>query len=120
MLFHSLRAPLRTTAPVILRRNIFATAPRVRMPLLGKQNNSLSVRYNQATRIVVRSVASQVSGRPGSQTIGHAATNIKEEVGNSTADLAKTIAGGNYFADSVEAKSQTFVRLNPAAIVLIY
>ena len=120
MLFNSLRAPLRTTAPVILRRNIFATAPRVRMPLLGKQNTSLSIRYPQATRIVVRSVASQVSGRPGSQTIGHAAQNIKEEVGNSTADLAKTIAGGNYFADAVEPKSQTFVRFNSVAALPIY
>ena len=41
-----------------------------------------------------REVASSVSGRPASQTIEHAVTNVKEEVGNSAADLAKSIAGG--------------------------
>jgi len=50
---------------------------------------------------LVRTVASSVSGRPGSQTLGHAAQNIKEEVGNSAADAAKTIAGGNLTADYI-------------------
>lgn len=107
MFFNSLRAPLRITVPVLLRRNISSAAPRIHASLLGKQN--ISLHNPKATQIIVRSVASQVSGRPGSQTIGQAATNIKEEVGNSTADLAKTIAGGNYFADAVQPNSQTFV-----------
>ncbi|KAJ2923222.1 hypothetical protein H1R20_g6399, partial [Candolleomyces eurysporus] len=49
----------------------------------------------------VRMVASQVSMRPGSQTLEHAATNVKEELGNSASDLAKTIAGANMTSDSV-------------------
>jgi hypothetical protein len=43
----------------------------------------------------IRSVASSVSFRPGSQTLEHAATNVKEELGNSASDLAKVIAGAN-------------------------
>ena len=54
-------------------------------------------RYGQ-----IRFAASGVSGRPGSQTLEHAALNVKEEVGNSAADWAKAIAGGNYFKDSVK------------------
>jgi len=49
----------------------------------------------------IRMVASQVSNRPGSQTLEHAATNIKEELGNSASDLAKGIAGANLTSDSV-------------------
>ncbi|EJD53104.1 hypothetical protein AURDEDRAFT_54788 [Auricularia subglabra TFB-10046 SS5] len=41
-----------------------------------------------------RHVASTVSGRPASQSLPHAAQNIKEEVGNSAADLARSLAGG--------------------------
>jgi len=43
--------------------------------------------------LITRPVASSVSNRPGSQTLPHAAQNIKEETGNSASDLAKTIAG---------------------------
>lgn len=50
---------------------------------------------------VKRGVASQVSGKPGSQTFEHAATNVKEELGNSAAELAKSIAGANNPVDSV-------------------
>ncbi|KAJ3478713.1 hypothetical protein NLI96_g9572 [Meripilus lineatus] len=39
----------------------------------------------------------------------HAATNIREEVGNSTADLAKAIAGSNVYSDSVEPTARTFL-----------
>ena len=114
MIFNVLRAPLRTTAPILLRRNISSTAPRVYAPLLKAKpatslTTSICLRYPKPTQIIVRSVASSVSGRPGSQTLEHAATNIREEVGNSAADLAKTIAGGNYFVDSVEPTQQTFV-----------
>lgn len=50
-------------------------------------------------------VASSVSNRPGSQTLEHAATNIKEELGNSATDLAKGIAGANLTVDSVSDSS---------------
>jgi hypothetical protein len=57
----------------------------------------------------IRTAASSVSGRPGSQTIEHAATNIKEEVGNSAADLAKRIAAANMTSDAVKPNQRTFV-----------
>ncbi|KAJ2916951.1 hypothetical protein MD484_g3453, partial [Candolleomyces efflorescens] len=58
----------------------------------------------------VRMVASQVSMRPGSQTLEHAATNVKEELGNSASDLAKTIAGANMTSDSVvDSAGNSFV-----------
>lgn len=60
--------------------------------------------------VVTRTAASSVSGRPASQTIEHAATNIKEEMGNSAADLAKMIAGANMNQDAVKPTEQTFVR----------
>jgi hypothetical protein len=42
----------------------------------------------------VRLVASQVSNRPASQSIPHAAQNIKEEMGHAIEDMAQAIAGG--------------------------
>ena len=56
-----------------------------------------------------RPVASHVAGRPGSQTISQAAVNVREEVGNSTTDWAKVIAGGNFTADAVKPDRETFV-----------
>jgi hypothetical protein len=56
-----------------------------------------------------RAVASHVSGRPASQTISQAALNVREEVGNSTTDWAKVIAGGNYTSDTVKKDRETFV-----------
>ena len=56
-----------------------------------------------------RVVASHVSGRPASQTISQAALNVREEVGNSTTDWAKVIAGGNYTSDTVKTDRETFV-----------
>lgn len=61
--------------------------------------------------LVSRSVASSVSGRPASQTMGQAALNIKEEVGNSAADLAKVIASANMTNDTVAPQKETFVRV---------
>jgi hypothetical protein len=59
-----------------------------------------------------RFAASSVSNKPGSQTFEHAAQNVKEEVGNSAADWAKTIAGGNFTQDSVKIdKDPTFVNV---------
>ena len=61
-----------------------------------------------------RSVASSVSGKPGSQTLEHAATNIKEEVGNSAADLAKVIAACNVTREAVgPTGADSFVRVYP-------
>ncbi len=56
-----------------------------------------------------RAVASHVAGRPASQTISQAALNVREEVGNSTTDWAKVIAGGNYTSDTVKTDRETFV-----------
>ena len=67
--------------------------------------NRLSV---TATLLQARTVASSVSMRPGSQTLEHAATNVKEELGNSAADLAKVISGANVTTDSV-SDTESFV-----------
>ncbi len=56
-----------------------------------------------------RGEASKVSGRPASQTISQATVNVREEVGNSTTDWAKVIAGGNFTEDAVKADRNTFV-----------
>jgi hypothetical protein len=61
-----------------------------------------------ATLLQARTVASSVSMRPGSQTLEHAATNVKEELGNSAADLAKVISGANVTTDSV-SDTESFV-----------
>ncbi|KIP12289.1 hypothetical protein PHLGIDRAFT_62022 [Phlebiopsis gigantea 11061_1 CR5-6] len=111
MLLSALKAPLRTTAPTLLRRNLATST--VKSPLLAARTSPVLRGINpvfKPTQVVIRTAASQVSGRPGSQTLEHAAENIKEEVGNSTADLARTIAGGNYFDDAVKPTSkQTFL-----------
>jgi len=50
--------------------------------------------------------------RPGSQTLEHAATNVKEELGNSASDLAKVIAGANVTtAGIVDSSADSFVSL---------
>lgn len=56
-----------------------------------------------------RGAANSVTNQPGSRTLEHAATNIKEEVGNSAADLAKIIAGANVTSDAVKPTDKTFV-----------
>jgi len=61
------------------------------------------------TFLPARAVASSVSGRPASQTIEHAALNVKEELGNSAFDLAKSIAGGNMTQDAVAPINTTFL-----------
>lgn len=65
-----------------------------------------------AALLQTRSVASSVSMRPGSQTLEHAATNVKEELGNSASDLAKVIAGANVTtAGIVDSSADSFVSL---------
>jgi hypothetical protein len=66
------------------------TAPKLPRPI---QRLPLLETYPRL--VLSRSVASTVSGKPASQTFEHAATNIKEEVGNSVADLAKVIAAND-------------------------
>ena len=59
-----------------------------------------------------RTVATSVGSRPASQNLKHAALNIREEVGNSAADAARSIAGGNMATDYVPPEKQSsFVRL---------
>lgn len=54
-----------------------------------------------------RTIANHVG--PGSTSLKHAAQNIKEEAGNSAADLAKRIAGANVTSDAVVPEKKTFV-----------
>ena len=107
--------PLRATSVHIRQRpfsSFKSSTTRLSNPLLFQKYNAVALVPSPRIHLLVRGVASQVSGRPGSQTLGHAATNIKEEVGNSTADLAKTIAGGNMYGDSVVPPTKdTFVSL---------
>lgn len=56
-----------------------------------------------------RTVASAVSNRPGSQTIPHAARNIKEETSNSATDIAKSIAGNIPFPEAMTPDKINFV-----------
>ncbi|TFK30273.1 hypothetical protein FA15DRAFT_663664 [Coprinopsis marcescibilis] len=82
----------------LLRQTPFKVSkvPLIRPPSLLRPPTNL-----KPTFIQLRTVASSVSGRPGSQTLEHAATNVKEELGNSATDLAKAIAGANMASDSV-------------------
>ncbi|KAG6854580.1 hypothetical protein C0991_004916 [Blastosporella zonata] len=66
----------------------------------------LSPKARQALR-GLQAVASAVSNRPGSQTLEHAALNIREEVGNSASDLAKIIAGANIRDDPLVPEGST-------------
>lgn len=56
-----------------------------------------------------RTVASTVSNKPGSQSLPHAAQNIKEETGNSATDFAKTIAGNVPLPDAFTPDKYNFV-----------
>jgi hypothetical protein len=64
---------------------------------------------NHSTLLHARTVASFVTNKPASQSLEHAATNIKEEVGNSAADFARVIAGDNATKDSVIHGEESFV-----------
>ncbi|RPD56343.1 hypothetical protein L226DRAFT_615526 [Lentinus tigrinus ALCF2SS1-7] len=101
--------PALRRAPIALRRP-FSSSSLLR-PTSLTPRTPLSVFRSQ---LIVRGAASSVSGRPGSQTVGHAAQNIREEVGQSAADLAKAIAGGNVFVDNVEPTQQTFLGVTNA------
>ncbi|KAI0784416.1 hypothetical protein C8Q75DRAFT_724474 [Abortiporus biennis] len=114
MFVNALRSsPLRATPSLFKRPLSTSHFSRLSNPLFQSQVNNVLLRKS-AAKIVVRGAASQVSGRPGSQSFEHAATNIKEEVGNSTADLAQAIAGGNVYGDSVAPTQRTFLNITNA------
>ncbi|KAG6376321.1 hypothetical protein JVT61DRAFT_2301 [Boletus reticuloceps] len=66
-----------------------------------------------------RSAASSVSGRPGSQTIQHARLNVKEEIGNSLTDWARSIAGGVFTVDSVKPEKDSFIGITTAVATTV-
>ena len=81
----------------------------VRNTPLAIRPTARPIRFGVTTTLLqARTVASSVSMRPGSQTLEHAATNVKEELGNSAADLAKVISGANVTTDSV-SDTESFV-----------
>lgn len=86
-------------APFILRQHQPGFHPSLKSKALLQRPSILQARF----------AANSVSGRPGSQTIAHAAQNVKEEVGNSAADWAKHIAGGNFTQDAIKTEDPTFV-----------
>lgn len=83
----------------------------VRRPpqLQGPSQFALRPTAIHLTQVHARFAASSVSGRPGSQTIEHARQNVKEEVGNSMTDWARSIAGGVFTVDSVKPSRDSFV-----------
>ena len=87
-------------APIILRGPHARYQPSLTSKALIQRPALLQARF----------AASSVSNKPGSQTLEHAALNVKEEVGNSAADWAKTIAAGNFTQDTVKVDTDpTFV-----------
>ena len=75
---------------------------------------TLPRKYALARRVTpaslgLRFAANQVTNKPGSQTVEHAVTNVREEFGNSVADLAKSIAGGTLNAEAVKPGQKSFV-----------
>ena len=97
-------------APQILR--LFPTA--ARLHTLSAFPSKKLEKHPSANPLLARGVASSVSGRPASQTPQHAATNIREEVGNAASELAKSIAGANLPVDNVKPTNDTFVRTPPS------
>ena len=76
----------------------------------GHKERILSrVATSSSTRVHTRFAASSVSGRPGSQSVEHATQNVKEEVGNSLTDWARSIAGGVFTVNTVKPKADSFV-----------
>ncbi|KAI0636445.1 hypothetical protein C8Q77DRAFT_502070 [Trametes polyzona] len=109
--------PVFRRAPLVVGRGLStssAFASPARTSLLQSAPLTRSTTSLLRNQLIIRGAASSVSGRPGSQTAGHAAQNIREEVGQSAADLAKSIAGGNVFQDGIEPTQQTFLGITNA------
>ncbi|KAF8559751.1 hypothetical protein OG21DRAFT_1402578 [Imleria badia] len=99
----ALSRPLRALAPVLRGSRRFQDpSHRLVLPLLQ-----------------ARFAASSVSGRPGSQTIEHARQNVKEEVGNSLTDWARSIAGGVFTVDSVKPTKDSFIGITTAVATTV-
>ncbi|KAH7107582.1 hypothetical protein BKA62DRAFT_610808 [Auriculariales sp. MPI-PUGE-AT-0066] len=62
--------------------------------LVSRSPLSQRALLGRAAAVHLRGAASSVSARPGSQTLPHAAQNVKEEVGNTASDLARSLGGG--------------------------
>ncbi|KAL6301612.1 hypothetical protein BKA93DRAFT_751827 [Sparassis latifolia] len=111
--------PLRR-APLAFRSTLSFTTPSRALFTAVRSSESLTANVYPAAstlirgQVFARGVASAVSGRPGSQSLGQAALNVREELGNSTSDLAKVIAGANVYADSVIPTQKTFVGITGA------
>jgi hypothetical protein len=90
----------------------------VRNTPLAIRTTSRPIRLGVLLHWQARTVASSVSTRPASQTLEHAATNVKEELGNSAADLAKIISGANVTTDSV-SDTESFVSKDMILVYLI-
>ena len=81
-----------------------------RTPVL--RGRSLPLRTLPRLQVISRrNEATAVTGRPASQTIEQAALNVKEEVGNSARDIAKSIAGSPITAETTApaGKDESFV-----------
>ncbi|KAF9227705.1 hypothetical protein BS17DRAFT_672275, partial [Gyrodon lividus] len=83
------------------------------------QNASRFAALPAALQVHARFAASSVSGRPGSQTLDHAKLNVKEEVGNSLTDWARSIAGGVFTVDSVKPAKDSFVGITSAVATTV-
>ncbi|KAF9246338.1 hypothetical protein BU15DRAFT_40262 [Melanogaster broomeanus] len=70
-------------------------------------------------KVHARFAASSVSGRPGSQTYEHAKLNVKEEVGNSLTDWARSIAGGVFTVARVQPVKDSFVGITRAVATTV-
>jgi hypothetical protein len=114
--FHALLlcalVPLKVQHSLILPPHKMNTLVR---PLRSTFNRSpLAARHRLSLRpaaplLHVRTEASSVGLKPGSQSLSHARQNIKEEAGNSASDLAKAIAGANVYSVK-DASRPGFVR----------
>ncbi|KAH9928486.1 uncharacterized protein BXZ73DRAFT_90560 [Epithele typhae] len=100
-------APALRRAPFALRRPFSSTTSA--SSLLKTTALTRPLPATLRSQLLARGAASSVSGQPGSQTLGHAAQNIREELGHSASDLAKTIAAGNAYTDGVAPSNQTFL-----------
>ncbi|THH16146.1 hypothetical protein EW146_g4433 [Bondarzewia mesenterica] len=107
--------------PTLRRAALRRAPPTLRAPYsrLAPLTQPLRLPTSQILRLAsafqqCRGVASSVSGRPGSQTVEQAALNVREEMGNSTTDWAKSIAGGNFRTDSVVPTQHTFLGITSA------
>lgn len=103
---------LHTIQKVFLRPYVpFRLPNQVRLLHTPKCNKFNTLRHLAVAhpRIAIRTAASTVSHKPGSQTFPQAAQNIREETGNSARDLAKTIAGNVPIPESIEPGRETFV-----------